>query len=498
MNKERQEVSDNDPHAGLCLSMWLIGINTQSCTRVYSHIELILFIFNLLIYIYSLWYVIDSDRKIKLTCFSRTYRAILGMICSTHISCPPCTAALHHPLFFIPLSVRHTLYVIAFVIAAGRERKKETRQPCDEKNMSAVKRSKSPDAVVRDAAVAPARGRSISRTRSGKRKAASRSPSTTSTIPTTTSAGALLPHLELFKQIDVDNSGYIDAVELMSLVAKSFPKARITPAIIQKLLLEADANHDGVISYKEFVDVLDKAEEKHAIWAKLSTWSRVQYELDEVFAVADGALEPLRRFSREHSVDLLLQGKKVRTPSEDSVQSSSDGSTDEIVVQQASISLRFLSFILSVVWAALVYHITYGLIYYTGDHAVLPDLWLYCPYFLLFYELTAYADGQDFSLYLLGLQIVDRYTGKPFSFLETLAWTTLSRYVFVWFDWLVLLLTDGTSLDYLMGALVVVKPTHRPILSSGALPLYAFMIVWIFLFKYFDVAVSNFLAQYNW
>jgi EF-hand domain pair len=343
--------------------------------------------------------------------------------------------------------------------------------------MSSVKataRSPSPAPKGRGRSATPTRGRASSSaggtsTASGKKSAGSKKISTLKSKRSpspSTSERSSEKYRQLFNDIDVDHSGFIDAVELYAAAARAFPNARVTPAAIKRLLQEADENHDGVISYKEFAHVLGKAEVKHDLWSKLSGLSRVKHELDEAFVVADGALEPIRHFSRQHSSDTVIVNE----------------TSEHVRVQQATVGLRYLNFLVFVYWAVGIFSFTYALVLVAGHKEMLPDLWKYLPFILFFYDITSYFEGQDLPMYILGLQVVDRTTGKPLNFFQTLLWITLSRYVFVVFDWVVLLLAGGTSLDYFLNAIVVIKTTpHRPLTSDNVFS-YIFMVGWLLVF----------------
>jgi hypothetical protein len=109
----------------------------------------------------------------------------------------------------------------------------------------------------------------------------------------------------LFDSIDVDNSGTIEASELFTAMRKAFPSARFTPADAIKMLEEADTNDDGVLSFDEFVSIMQNAEGIAGNWAKLnqSFFQKGLKSIRDVGVVAHSAVRPFREFARQHSFD---------------------------------------------------------------------------------------------------------------------------------------------------------------------------------------------------
>lgn len=56
----------------------------------------------------------------------------------------------------------------------------------------------------------------------------------------------------LFKKLDKSNDGFLDKNELKTLLAQTGKE--YTDAEVNKILRDADTNHDNKISFKEFVD----------------------------------------------------------------------------------------------------------------------------------------------------------------------------------------------------------------------------------------------------
>jgi Ca2+-binding EF-hand superfamily protein len=155
----------------------------------------------------------------------------------------------------------------------------------------------------------------------------------------------------MFRQIDTDNSGYIDAGELYRCVSNLFPQSNFTIADIREMVAEADTNMDGslihtfdhshihslthslthsfihslihsftklilsgVISMDEFVDVLANAEGKTSLWSQTqaSIWQNFQRNTAQIGQVIDTTtvvmLHPLHNISRQNS----YQFKDVR------------------------------------------------------------------------------------------------------------------------------------------------------------------------------------------
>jgi len=59
---------------------------------------------------------------------------------------------------------------------------------------------------------------------------------------------------QLFDDLDVDHSGFLDKAELRRLVASEH--MHVDPEEIDALLEEMDTNHDGLVSFDEFRDVV--------------------------------------------------------------------------------------------------------------------------------------------------------------------------------------------------------------------------------------------------
>ena len=55
-----------------------------------------------------------------------------------------------------------------------------------------------------------------------------------------------------YKLFDTDNSGFIEIYELKDM----FNHAGIDDAVWMEMLKEVDENSDGLISYKEFVEIM--------------------------------------------------------------------------------------------------------------------------------------------------------------------------------------------------------------------------------------------------
>jgi len=107
----------------------------------------------------------------------------------------------------------------------------------------------------------------------------------------------------LFREIDSDNSGFIDVNELYHCVSSMFPDSQITMNDVQAMLNEADTNGDGNISADEFEVVMRNAQGKDSLWGKTQAnlWSRFTRSIDDTIAVAESATAPLKSISRSNS-----------------------------------------------------------------------------------------------------------------------------------------------------------------------------------------------------
>jgi len=65
---------------------------------------------------------------------------------------------------------------------------------------------------------------------------------------------------ESFKLVDKDASGTISLQELSAMMRLRFPQKKITNGEVSKILKEMDQDNDGVISFDEYVNVMDKVE----------------------------------------------------------------------------------------------------------------------------------------------------------------------------------------------------------------------------------------------
>lgn len=106
---------------------------------------------------------------------------------------------------------------------------------------------------------------------------------------------------ELFDEIDADGNGKIDVAELNTVVTTLFPDQKFSKADIMYMIEEADLNHDGLISYEEFCDVMKKAEGKKSLWGDLTLWGRTQKSLNEFRVTLNAARRPLKEWSRQLS-----------------------------------------------------------------------------------------------------------------------------------------------------------------------------------------------------
>jgi hypothetical protein len=117
----------------------------------------------------------------------------------------------------------------------------------------------------------------------------------------------------LFNKIDTDGSGTIDASELFSAVSKLYPEHRFTRSEIGKMFDEADVNHDGAVSYKEFCHILNHAEGKANAWGKLeqSLWHRAAKNVSDLSQLV--VSKTAKDFARSHSYECADSGHLVPT-----------------------------------------------------------------------------------------------------------------------------------------------------------------------------------------
>jgi len=128
-----------------------------------------------------------------------------------------------------------------------------------------------------------------------------------------TKAAKVETYQSLFNKIDTDGSGTIDASELFSTVSKLYPEHRFTRSEIGKMFDEADVNHDGAVSYKEFCHILNHAEGKANAWGKLeqSLWHRAAKNVSNLSQLV--VSKRAKEFARSHSYECADSGQLVPT-----------------------------------------------------------------------------------------------------------------------------------------------------------------------------------------
>lgn len=65
-----------------------------------------------------------------------------------------------------------------------------------------------------------------------------------------------------FEETDMDKSGYISLLEAQSLLKKKF---NFPPDQTRRLMQACDRNHDGELSYNEFVDFYEAVHSKYVL-----------------------------------------------------------------------------------------------------------------------------------------------------------------------------------------------------------------------------------------
>lgn len=123
---------------------------------------------------------------------------------------------------------------------------------------------------------------------------------------------------ELFNSIDKDHNGSIDADELMTALGD---RLKWTPYRIDKLIRQADLNHDGTLDIEEFARIMEEHKDSMDMWgdANDSLWHnwkhRLTTTLSETVDVIEDMCQPAKEISRNHSTEMQVnvasEGAKV-------------------------------------------------------------------------------------------------------------------------------------------------------------------------------------------
>jgi len=262
----------------------------------------------------------------------------------------------------------------------------------------------------------------------------------------------------LFASLDTDGSGSIDSTELYEAMCKTFPKAKITPAMIFDMMTEADLNNNGTLSLEEFTAAMVLAEGKSGLWheAQESLWGRFKNSGKEIALLVQSASKPLKDFARQHSSSSLV----LKDESKDIKPNQSEGK----LMTPASVGVRFIAYVVDVFFHGCVSHFRTTLVFaplrYVLIALEIEQDTRYIVHDILFFlvDLSIYFPpcffGKTFGMFLFGISLVNDNVERR-GFFASLVFTFFSV-IFSPIEWLFLLCSGRTIAERITGSFVVV------------------------------------------
>lgn len=220
------------------------------------------------------------------------------------------------------------------------------------------------------------------------------------------------PHEAVFREIDVDGNGQIDAAELFTAINKLYPEKRFTPGDVQSMIQEADMDSDGTISLDEYLLVVANPK-KQSLWSVLT-------DIGGVAELLHATTQPLRALSHKHAFLCPETGAAVAT-----VGLRLAAELASTVVIGALAGLVSVAVTASAL-AAGRFHGKFGFNSFQYRESLSMDIFVFCIIIALPLQVRCWLKGQTLGMSLFGLHVVDKASHRPVGILQMLAFDPLA------------------------------------------------------------------------